>query len=249
MDTWYSMHTENFSVPTYHVDAQRRMTLPSLLLLLQEMAWKHANLHGFGYRHLQARGLFWVLSRISLRVYRFPQWEDTLRINTWATEPDVLTAYRDFEGFDLSHDKLFAATSDWHILSWAHNRPQPMEDFKKYFSLLRTHALKEPAMKIPTCPQPQKSALRAVVPSDIDMHQHVNNTQYVRWVLDSFPLDFLSRYRVTQLDVNFLLQSKVGDQFHIATGALSDTEYISSVMRKDDKKELARIHTLWTENE
>ncbi|MDR1406297.1 MAG: hypothetical protein LBI89_03745 [Prevotellaceae bacterium] len=237
---------EEYVVSTYHVDFDRKVTVPSLLLLLQDAAWKHAGQHGFGYSHLQAQGLFWVLAKIRVDIYRYPQWQERVRIETWGKLPELLTAFRDFEGFDREGNKLFAATSAWHILSAAGNRPQSMEDFKNRFPIAEgKHAIEEKPAKVPVAKKTRQTLPAAVLPSDLDMNLHVNNTRYVQWILDRFDFSFLQQRRLKEIEVNFLSQAKMGDSYIISTGLLSGSEFISSALRDEDGKELARVRTLW----
>ena len=246
MDAAQKILVEEYVVPTYHVDFDRKITVPNLLLLLQEAAWKHANQHGFGYTHLQEKGAFWVLAKLRLVMYRYPLWRDALRIETWGKAPELLTAFRDFEGFGREGDKLFAATSAWHILSISGNRPQSMEFFKNAFPIAEgKHAIEEKPAKIPAAKNPQQALPATVLPSDIDMNLHVNNTRYVQWILDRFDFDFLRQHQLKEMEVNFLSQAKMGDDYVITTGRLSHNEFISSVLCGDEHKELARVRTRW----
>ncbi|MDR1680617.1 MAG: hypothetical protein LBS12_02390 [Prevotellaceae bacterium] len=247
MDAWQEkVWTETYKIPTYFVDFEQKMTLPSLLLLLQESAWGQANRHGFGYLHLQEKGLFWVLAKINVKIHRYPQWLDTLRLETWSKPPERLTAYRDFEGFDAHGRLLFSATSAWHILNAATNRPQSLDDFIRCFPIPEgRHAIAEKPGKIPPAANPSVTAAAVVLPSDIDLHRHVNNTRYVQWVLDRFPFDFIQTHRVREIAVNFLQQAKVPDRYRVDTEALTGVEYLSAVVREHDGKDLARVRTLW----
>ena len=251
MDALQKILVEEYIVPTYHVDFDRKITVPNLLLLLQESAWKHANQHDFGYNHLQEKGLFWVLAKIKLVMYRYPHWQERLRIETWGKLPELLTAFRDFEGFDEQGEKLFAATSAWHILSTAGNRPQPMGDFKTLFPIAEgRHAIEEKPAKITIVKNPQQTLPAAVLPSDIDMNLHVNNTRYIQWILDRFDFGFLQQHQLKEIEVNFLSQAKMGDRYVITTGMLRNNEFISSALHDDDDhKELTRVRTLWEKHQ
>lgn len=223
MDALQKILVEEYIVPTYHVDFDRKITVPNLLLLLQESAWKHANQHDFGYNHLQEKGLFWVLAKIKLVMYRYPHWQERLRIETWGKLPELLTAFRDFEGFDEQGEKLFAEGR---------------------------HAIEEKPAKITIVKNPQQTLPAAVLPSDIDMNLHVNNTRYIQWILDRFDFGFLQQHQLKEIEVNFLSQAKMGDRYVITTGMLRNNEFISSALHDDDDhKELTRVRTLWEKHQ
>ena len=249
MDLSHKIFVEELTIPTYFVDSEQKMTTPSIFLLLQEVAWKHASQYGFGFRDLQAKEVFWVLSKIKLIVHDYPKWGDFLRIETWGKEPELLTAFRDFQGFDKVGHKFFDATSSWHILNTTNNRPQRMDDFREQFPIPEgKHAIEQKPEKLPTHENLHETNLCKVLPSDIDMNLHVNNTKYIQWVLDSFSFDFLEQHILTEIEVNFLSQAKVGGNYFIAYSKISENEYLSSVIN-DNKKELAKIRTTWKDKQ
>ncbi len=40
--------------------------------------------------------------------------------------------------------------------------------------------------------------------SDLDMNNHVNNTRYVKWILDSIPIEYHNTMKVNEFEINFL---------------------------------------------
>jgi acyl-ACP thioesterase len=107
------------------------------------------------------------------------------------------------------------------------------------------HAMAGKLYKIPAPETTASTAPQKVVWSDIDVNMHVNNSRYVQWVMDSFPVDFLLAHRVAEIEVNFLQQAVCGDQYCIRTQQTAPAEYTASVVRADGK-ELARVRTVWS---
>jgi acyl-ACP thioesterase len=187
-----------------------------------------------------------VLAKVKVLLYDYPQWNDELRIDTWSKEPELLTAYRDFEGYDKRCRSLFSATSAWHILSESAHRPQRVDTLKHSFLIPENkHAIAEKLNKIPAPEMTTATAPQKVLWSDIDINMHVNNSRYVQWVMDSFPVDFLLAHQVVEIEVNFLQQAVLGDQYYINTQKISPAEFISSVVRVEGQKELARVRMVW----
>ncbi|MDR2449541.1 MAG: hypothetical protein LBD52_06240 [Prevotellaceae bacterium] len=227
---------------TNYVDGRKKLSLPGLFILLQEIALEHATLRGFGYDHLKTQGQFWVLAKVKVLLYEYPQWNDELHIDTWSKEPEILTAYRDFEGYDTQRRHLFSATSSWHILSEGAHRPQRVDALKQSFLIPENkHAIAEKLNKIPAPGATTPGALKTVLWSDVDVNMHVNNSRYVQWVIDSFPAAFVLSRQIAEIEVNFLQQAVLGNQYYIFTQENNPAEFISSVIRADDQKELARV--------
>jgi len=235
-----------FSVRTDRVDWEKKLTIPGLFLFLQEIAWRHATIGGFGYQQLNEKGQFWVLSKVKVQIDRYPQWNDELHLHTWSKEPELLTAYRDFIGYDQHGVQMFKATSAWHILNVATGRPQRVDELKQRFPIPENlHAIECKLEKLPAPESEITGEPLKVVLSDIDMNLHVNNTRYIQWVLDSFPHDFAQSHKIVEIEVNFLQQAKLGDRYYIVTQHLGDEIYLSAALRVDDNKALVHIKTVW----
>jgi len=236
-----------FPVRTDRVDWEKKLTVPGLFLFLQEIAWEHANIWGFGYDQLYEKGQFWVLSKLKIQIDRYPQWNDELHLHTWSKEPETLTAYRDFIGYNQHGAQMFRATSAWHILSMATGRPQRVDDLKEGFPIpANLHAIESKQEKLPPPENGVTGDQLKVVLSDIDMNLHVNNTRYIQWVLDSFPHNFAQSHKIVEIEVNFLQQAKLGDKYYIVTQNLEGGIYLSAVVRADDNKALVHVQTVWS---
>ncbi len=238
--------TAVFPVRTDYVDWEKKLSIPGLFLFLQEIAWEHANTWDFGYEHLKEKDQFWVLSKVNVHIRQYPQWNDELHLQTWGKEPELLTAYRDFMGSDRQGTELFKATSAWHILSSTTGRPQRVDIMKQRCPIpTGLHAIEEKPGKLPAPADAPAGETHPVMLSDIDMNRHVNNTRYIQWVLDSFPYEFALAHKISEIEVNFLQQAKLGDQYYVATQALGENTFFSAVIRISDQKELVRVKTRW----
>lgn len=51
--------------------------------------------------------------------------------------------------------------------------------------------------------------------SDIDIHQHVNNTRYAQWILDSIPMSWHLSFQLLQYEISFLAETKSNDVLSI----------------------------------
>ena len=71
-------------------DAAGYLRLTSLMNLLQIQAGEHTASRGFDYRQHQEEGVFWVLSRMTLRLDSWPVWPGRLTIDTWARSTRAL---------------------------------------------------------------------------------------------------------------------------------------------------------------
>jgi len=240
-----NLHIDYYDINSYHADFMQQLSPVSLFGFLQESAWRHANSKGFGYGHLAERNEFWVLAKVHVLINRMPNWTEKVRLETWGKEPELLTAYRDFEFFDANSQSIIHATSSWHILNMQSHRPVRLSHFADGFPFMNRHAISDKPQKILLpASNAAKSAVFSIVPSDIDLNRHVNNTKYIQWAMDCIPLEFQEQHLLREINVNFLSESRIGENYFIETfqDGLNFTHFIFS--EKENRK-LAAVQSVW----
>jgi len=238
-----NIHIDHYDITSYHADFMQHLSPVSLFCFLQESAWLHANSKDFGWTQLVERQEFWVLAKMHVLIHRMPGWTERIRLETWGKEPELLTAFRDFEFFDANNQAIIRATSSWHILSKQTHRPIALTNFAHDFPFVIRHAIAEKPQKIKL---PESNSVRSdvytILPSDIDMNLHVNNTKYVQWAMDCIPMEFQQQHFLYEINVNFLSESRIGENYFVETfqDELTFTHFILS--EKDNRK-LAAVET------
>src|SRR5260221_5660612 len=114
----------DFRVHAYEVDFKQSATLECLCRYFQEAAWNHAEELGVGYQRLQAENKIWVLSRLLIKIARYPRWAQIIRVHTWPRAAKSVFAMRDFEMFDSSGDRMLPVASAWLLLLITTKKPQ-----------------------------------------------------------------------------------------------------------------------------
>jgi acyl-CoA thioesterase FadM len=72
-----------FEVTTGDCDMEGRLRAGGLINFLVLAAIKSADSLGFGFDHLRDHGLFWVLSRMTVEIYKPLKWYDKAIVATW----------------------------------------------------------------------------------------------------------------------------------------------------------------------
>ncbi|MBS2034055.1 hypothetical protein JST97_03655 [bacterium] len=189
-------------ITSYLVNSQRRLSLPGLLSLFQEMAWCHAERAGHGYTVMIARGQGWVLARQELRVQRWPDWNEVVEMRTWLRAPRGLLVFRDFELW-AGAEVLARGVGTWMAIDMQTRQPVTpflgQADFRPGLDF-------QPIRVEPFGQSPEQCRL-VVRPSDLDLNGHVNNIRYACWLLDAAGVDELRGY-----EINFLAELGLGDE-------------------------------------
>lgn len=207
--------TYSFEVQSYHADINSNLALHQLFLFLQECAWAHAQENNFGYSFVESENALWVLSRVYVKLSKYPKWEDEIFIKTWPKKHKGLFALRDFE-IKIGNEIVGWVLSSWLILDKETRRPRRMGDFEFIKSKFITqNAINRSLDKLNVVDEMVKVADRKVQWSDIDVNAHVNNASYVRWIADA--IFEQKRALPNEFEINFQRELKIHQDFQVFT--------------------------------
>lgn len=239
---------DEYIIPFCEVDTKKEVFLPTLWNFMQETAWHHADHLRVGYSDLVEHQHFWVLSRLFIQMDEYPRWEDRIRIKTWLTGTGRLFALRNFSIANSKGEILGMATSAWLVLDLKSRKPQRIEPiFRHLHHLFDSLPPAEEPEKLPGPIQSKREKVFTVHYGDIDMHHHANNTKYIEWILDSYPLEMHQNYHVHTFQINYLAESSHGDEISVRSEPIEDSPptFLHSVFRENDNRELCRARASW----
>jgi acyl-ACP thioesterase len=237
--------TENVRIHSHDVDFNQRATLEAICHDFLEAAWEHAEVLGVGYRFLAAQQKFWVLSRLLMKVEKYPRWGDCAVLKTWPRPPKSIFALRDFELLNSDGAQLLGGSSAWLVLDATSRRPQRLE---KVIGAIRTFpdrmAIGEDPAKLTDDGAGQVQLTTAVRYSDLDVNSHVNSARYVRWLLDSYGLDFHRVHSIRRLEINYVSETLGGETISIHSQETAPLHFSHALM-KSDGAEVCRARLEW----
>jgi len=238
---------DKYTVKSYDVDQEKRITLMSLFNCFQESASHHAERCDFGYKSLREKGKFWVLSRLRIEIDRLLLWEEPFTVETWSKGAQGIFALRDFLVVDSGKIAVARASSGWLVIDNEKRRPQRLNEFSETMPFLKDrHALEGSLERLKAPGIPLLDDRVTVDFCDIDLNRHANSSRYFEWILNSFPYDTLSGRRTARFDIDFLAESVYGDTISILIGNPSDDGmYLVSLKREGDERELCRARVGW----
>jgi acyl-ACP thioesterase len=192
---------------TYECGPDGKMRHFHLMKHFQEIASMHAERMGLGMGWMMKNGLIWVLVDMRLGIVRMPRWKESCTIYTIPSGYDSLRAFREFIVTDGEENQIVKGSSVWMVLDMKKKRPMPTEDLdfnfpkdgKRNFSGILRSGMPDSMDLIGDL---------VVEESSIDLNGHVNNTEYVRWAVDS-----IRRTETTPPPLNNLLMSYKAEVF------------------------------------
>ena len=249
----YPRLEKNYPVHVYETGPDGRLNLHSLFDYLQDIASDHAVQLGFGRDDLMKQNHFWVLSRIYAEIIFLPSWGETIRLKTWPRGTDRLFAIRDFEACYPNGRPVARATSSWLIIDRDTKRIQrPDSNLSRLNSdLPGEKAFPRNAMKLETAVRNNRNTPPFhVTINDLDVNLHTNNARYLKWVTDSYDLDFILNNVPLSAEINYLAESHFNESIAITTSEESNDSNVlnHSIMRTSDNTELCRVRISWKKN-
>lgn len=244
---------KEYRIHVYETGPDGKLNLYSLFNYMQDIASDHAIRLGFGRDDLMRDNRFWVLSRVYVEIDLWPLWEETIVIKTWPNGTEKLFAFRNYEVSYPDGRHIASGTSSWLILDRITKRVQrPDSVLSAYNPNLHKEAsaIRYASKLENNCRDGQPSPSYKIKISDLDVNLHTNNVRYLKWVCDTYDLEFTMNNTPHSAEINYLAESKYNEEVIIRT--TSDYEsnncFNHSISRTGDNKELCRLRLEWMEN-
>lgn len=270
-------YTIPYTIPYSLMDGKGRCSTLSLVNLAQDLAAAHYGLGGLSIPHLQKMGLTWVITKQEFIFNNYPVGRDEMVLQTWAHEPKGLFCFRDYKySYAINGKKpclnvaytdqiasegkmpdltikdenlIMGATSNWMILELETGRPiKPSSAEMGTLTYSNDKASSHNFSKIALSDGWDTQMEFSPSLLDIDINSHVNNLNYVRWILSYMDYDFCKGKLVRSLETNFVNSALFGDSLICRCKAIAENICVHSIIRTDGS-EVFRARTEWAGEE
>ncbi len=217
----------NYKVTSADTDMFARLRLSSIVNYLIQSAIDSADRLGFGYGGIRQQNLFWVLSRLTVELYRPLKWYETVEVETWPKNVERILYLRDFILRDEKRNIIAKATSGWLAIDIETKRMKKIEGVHaEFFEHLKDkHAISEPPEKLFPVTGDDSFEISSGY-FDIDLNGHVTTTRYVDWMMDTLPLDFHKEHYPEKLSLNIMKETMPEENIRIMRNRSADNRYI-----------------------
>lgn len=237
-------HKNTIITNSYFIDRSGKLSIPFMFYQMQDIAWEHANLLGFGYNKLKVKNQFWVLSRLKVKITRRPEWSEKFNLETWSRGTDGFYGYRDYNFIDKKGNNIIQATSSWLVLDANTRRIVRLSNFEEFpeytESVFKSNVSR---IKLPDSDEPLNFV--PVQFSEIDINQHFNSGRYLERIINSFPFEFHQQHELLEFEVNFLKEGLPSDSLAVKKQQLDATKFLCSIVRESDGVDLIRAQLTW----
>ncbi len=239
-----SYFEKEYEINSVMINMKKNLGLYGVLGLLQDVGTIHAELMGLGFEAMIKNNAFWVFTQHKLLMKQWPKWQDKVLIKTWPRKIQGLKAYRDYTIY-LNGERIGESVATFMVLDGSTRKPvKPrldnlLYDENKYEEL---NIIPE-KVKLPDSMELANTLY--VRNSDLDMNNHVNNTKYSQWILDTIHIDYHHNFLVSEFDINFLSECRLGDTIDIFMSKDEVQDRVKSFyqgIRKSDQKTVFVAH-------
>jgi len=243
-----SIYVKKFTIPSFGIDHKGKLKVTYLMNLLQEMAGIHAGIFHYSYEDLIKRGFTWVLSRYRIRFYSYPAWKDKILIYTWNSEVNEKFAVRDYEVVTEKGILVALSSTSWALLDIKSKRVVGARKIIPDNTVVEKITFPDGFSDISGTDSYDFEREFPVSIHDVDLNRHVNNVVYVDWLLRSMPDDFLKKYQLYELNIDYKNEAYAGDNVLFRMKALENNDIVnvsSIILKKDKLSELVRARFTW----
>ena len=216
---------ENVTEKDYHItffdcDYLERIKISTILRLCSELAGEDYTKKGMSHEWLWRRNMVFLLSRVSVRINKYPRYEQDIVISTWEIGTKGVMFLRGFHIRDKKTSELLCDIETAWILIDPKER-----HIHKPTVFTAVHPLTvAPDMILSTKPTGKISAqnlircgTREVRTSDIDANGHMFNAVYADAALDVLSKEQFER-NIRDFRINFVSEAVRGDTINLSFG-------------------------------
>lgn len=230
---------ETYSVEFDDIDQFNSLNLFGLGRYIQNISIHHTEELGFGYYKNNGKKpqYYWVLSRVKYVLKEPVNWRDNFSINTYIGGFHKLFTVKLYDIEDYTGKKIGYVIADYILMDVDKGRPikaiEISEDAPDDFKFNYTGEVLE-KLKIPTRIMAQE--IRKAYYSELDMNGHMNNVEYIKWIVDILPEEVQQEKVIESLQINYNASVMYQDEVRIIAEQEDENTYYVAGVSRDGKK-------------
>ena len=194
---------QDYIVPFFDCDKFRRMTITSMINNMILASTHQLETMGYGEKWMIEKNQGWVVTQYDLLINRPPVEEESVIIATWIENYNKFFSYRNYSIESQDHERLVTLKSVWVAFDLkARKLTSLSEEMMDDLGAKKNIVMKTPRIAVDQDKlfNPQKYYIRY---ADIDTNNHITNTSYITWMLESLGIDFLEKHQLKELQIRY----------------------------------------------
>lgn len=234
-----------FTIDPYITDFRGKATLPLMSSFILQVATKHADERGFGYSDMTGRKRAWVLSRMAIEMFEYPDKDTELNVKTWVADVNKFFTERCVSFETLEGKQIGFARTVWAAIDMETRRPTNvlemggLADYKVEQQELPIEGTK----KIPLLKDIEPIGKFTVRYSDIDINGHLNSMKYIEHFVDMFDMEMFKTKDIRRFEINYTNEAHFGTRLHLYKKEEAEGTYILEM--KNDEALISSARVMW----
>lgn len=238
-----------FVVPFYESNKLGELKPISIIRYLGETSELHSEHQKIGIDELRKNNWGWILYKWKVEINYYPKVKDRIIIETWTSSFHKFYAYREFKIYDSNMNEIGKARSLWIFLDTNRKRPIRIpKTFSEKYNLVDERVFDdfwdlEDKFKI------YNTIDFHIRKSDIDYNDHVNNSNYLEWILETISLDIEKEYFLKEFEILYKKESLYGESI---ISQIDKGEYLKDkiafnhkIIDQENQEEKTLARTIW----
>ncbi|MDX9801995.1 MAG: thioesterase [Spirochaetia bacterium] len=251
------IHKDTFTVNSFQVDGKNKATPAVLFGMMQESASLYCLENNIGIDDLARNNLTWMLARQYVKFSCFPSWRSSVTVETWPRNKTGIRALRDYLVTDETGKEVARSVTNWMLIDTKTRRLCKIDDTIRNLTAVEKSVMAD-NFKIKIEKPSEVSGGEAgrhhdvfrVRASDFDINSHVNNICYIRWALDTLPLDFHKNNTLSEIYAEFIeeISSEIEVEASVLPLPYRETEghsFYHELKNMESGHIVFRGHTSW----
>ena len=235
-----------FHIESYVCDFTGKATLSLIGNFILQAATIHAQERGFGYDQISKDNCAWVLSRLSIEMNEYPEYDQDLTVETWVEDVTRFFTQRCFAFVNKNGKTIGYARSIWAAIDMISRRPVDIHVWRP--DLLDYVEKEKPCpidklTKIPEVTGVEPQMGYSIRYSDIDINKHMNSIKYIEHAINVFDLSVFKDHFISRLDIVYLAEGTFGDKLKLYKQNVSDNESIIDTRKGESS--ICRFRIIW----
>ena len=211
------IYSNKYLIESTHVDTNKKLSIPSFYLFIQDLSIEHAELIGIGSNsNLAKNNKLWVFASTKFEFYDMPNYLEEIKLATYPGERKAFIFNRYYEMRDKEDKILARGSSSWAIIDSISRRLELRPDVVDIPSHHEKDELSLPE-RIVNNDELTLCYEKDIMYCDCDLNSHLNNTRYIELIVNINHLDFYKENRIKTILVNYLKEIKDGEHIKIFT--------------------------------
>ncbi|HEY8362103.1 MAG TPA: acyl-ACP thioesterase domain-containing protein [Tissierellaceae bacterium] len=240
-------YKKTFVIPYYEIDKNKALKPTSLLNILNEAAFEHSSISA-KIDKMKEMNYAWMINRWKVYINKYPTAEEKITIETWTSNIDRFYAEREFLVFDEKDEAIIKASIIWIFVDISKRKPIKIpEEIQSAYMMINEKVFND-YFDFKEKIDIEDYIDFQVKRSEIDYNNHVNNTVYLNWMLETVPDEIYNNYKLREFEILYKKEIKYGDKVLSGIKELnygSGKKFYHSIVNSDKNVNHAIGITVW----